>query len=157
MAWLCAAGNPVLARVHEHDAQDGGQEDRRPEDLHHAQPGGLDGDDLVVAGEPAVDDRHGEEERDRNRVGQGAGDDERDELDDVLGREQLAPMASAATMNSTKIVVMVRTASRKARTTSPETYRWRIFTTTASPLRVLAPGQPLHSRVGPTFLSARAS
>src|SRR5271157_822434 len=41
--------------------------------------------------------------------------------------------ASAAIMNRTKIAVMVSSDSKKARSTSPETYRCRIFKTTASP------------------------
>ena len=55
--------------------------------VHHAEAGGLDGDHLVVGGEPAVDDRHGEEQRDGDGVGEGPRDDERDSVRDVARRE----------------------------------------------------------------------
>ena len=115
-----ASGNPAAAHVKKPQAQGTGQNQDRDEDSPDAQARGLDGDDLVIAGQAAVDDRRREQQGNRNRVGQRAGNDVGDEVQISLGDRPMS-RACAATMNSTKIAVMVKSASPKERVTSPIT------------------------------------
>ena len=77
-----------VARDHEHDdAQDDPERERRSEDRPGAQSGRLDGDDLIVPREPAVDDRDREQERDGDGVREAHRDHVRDERADLDRRE----------------------------------------------------------------------
>ena len=84
-------GDPAAAYIEENPAEKRGQKEGRPDDGHDAEAGGLDGDHLVITGNSPVNDGHGEEQGNGNRVGQGAGNDVGEQAGQFAGGEQAAP------------------------------------------------------------------